>query len=115
MLPVTYQAASFSPSTVRPTKTLPAAIRSMVRASVTAISVGHRLQRRQALRRPAFLEGRRHFDEGIGVEPIEVGAERQRIGADVADLDPVAGVDRLRQIERPRQDVDRTAGAAADT
>src|SRR5437773_5920832 len=114
MLPVTYQAASISASTASATKTLPAAMRSMVRASVTAISVGHCLQRRQALGRPAFLEGRGHFDEGVGIEPVEARAERQRISADVADLDPVAGVDGLGQIERPRQDVDRIAGGAAD-
>ena len=32
----------------------------------------------------------------------------------MADLDPVAGIDGLRQIERPRQDVHRIAGRAAD-
>src|SRR5690348_2349893 len=99
MLPVTYQAASFRASTTRPTKTLPVAIRWMVRASTAGISVGHRLQRRQAFGRSGLLERRGHFDEGVGIEPVEAGAERQGIGADMSDLDPVAGVDGLRQIE----------------
>src|SRR5262245_30994817 len=107
MLPVTYQAASFRASTSRPIKTLPVAIRSIVRASAAGISVGHRLQRREALGRSALFERRGHFDERVGIEPVEARAERQRVGADMSDLDPVAGVDRLRQIEGSRQYVDR--------
>jgi putative effector of murein hydrolase len=64
--------------------------------------------------RIALVERRRHLDERVRIKAVEAGSERQRIGADMADLDPVAGVDRLRQPERPRQDIDGIAGRAAD-
>src|SRR5262249_30839795 len=103
MLPVTYQAASLRASTTKPTKTLPVAIRRMVGAAAAGMSVGHRLQRREALGWPSLFERRGHFDEGVGIEAVEARSERQRIGADMANFDPVAGVDALRQVEGARE------------
>ena len=61
----------------------------------------------KTFRSAAFLERRGQFHEGVGVEPVEPGTKRQGIRPpDMADLDPVAGIHRLRQPERPRQDVD---------
>ena len=55
-----------------------------------------------------LVERRFDLDEFVGIEAVEAGAQAQRVGADMADLDPVAGVDRLRQVEGPRQDVDES-------
>jgi len=61
----------------------------------------HRLKARETHRLTARLEGRRDFHERIRIEAVEARTQRQRIGADMADLDPIAGVHRLRQPERP--------------
>ena len=56
-------------------------------------SLGHRLQRGKTFRRRALVERGGDLDEGVGIKTVEARAQRQRVGADVADLDPVAGVD----------------------
>src|SRR5689334_607742 len=61
-----------------------------------------------------LLEWRRDLDEAIGIEAVEARSEAERIGADMPDLDPVAGIDRLGQEEGPGEDVDRIACRAAD-
>ncbi len=59
----------------------------------------HRFERCKPLWSVTSIERRLDLDKRIRVEAVEARAQRERIGADMAYLDPVAGVDRLRQPE----------------
>src|SRR5215212_1653426 len=61
-----------------------------------------------------LLERRLDFHESVRVEPVEPCPQSQRVGSDMADLDPVARVHRLGQQEWTGEDVDAVAGCAVD-